>query len=394
MSENKDYVLLIGNNYISKFLLKTAKENDIPTFAEDSLANSIKKISTIKNIYNIDKLKTYLKRHKKVYFYLNSDDCPTYIFDNSSDNFLINSVNSFKDKNKFRNLIKHLFKDFYFKKLNIKELKKYKIPKHRVVIIKPNKGFFGTGVRKIKQQKEWKEKITETLYEVNENSKYFSKDILDTKNYLIEDFVKGEEYAVDMFYDSKSNPVIMNIYHHPYKDENDTRNVLYYTNTEIMERLQTKLIKFFNDLVKKIKVSNFPIHAEFRETKEGKLIPIEVNPLRFGGFSLADLTYWAYGYNPYEYFFKNIKPNWPKIYKDKKDLHFGWILAYNGDLDLNKYEPDHEKFKKTFSKILYYNKLDYKKYPVFATVYAESKNLKDLYKYLNIDFSKYFKKIK
>jgi hypothetical protein len=123
-------------------------------------------------------------------------------------------------------------------------------------------------------------------------------------------------------------------------------------------------------------------------------VPIEINPSRFGGFSLADLTLHAYGFSPYKYFFENKKPDWETICKEKEGQHFGWILAYNANnMSLSEFEPDHEKFKGTLSEILYYNRIDHMKNPVFATVYAKTKNLDEFFKFLNFDFGEYFKRV-
>jgi ATP-grasp domain len=47
----------------------------------------------------------------------------------------------------------------------------------------------------------------------------------------------------------------------------------------------------------------FPIHAELKLMK-GELFPIEFNPMRFGGLGLGDLSYYAFGINPYKYYFE------------------------------------------------------------------------------------------
>jgi len=382
-SSKVKYTVILGKNYVSKFLLQSSRDLSIDTFSEDETKINLDD----KSIFSINKLKEKLLNNS--YFYVNSDDCAAHILELSNNSDLKKSINTFKDKYESRKLLKSMYPKYYFEKININNIHKYKFPDKKI-IIKPNKGFFGTGVRKIENERELKFKINESVDEVKENSKYFSDKILDKNNFIIEELIEGEEYAVDMYYDSSSKPVIINIYHHPYRDKSDTRNVLYYTNVEIMKRLIPKFEKIFSKIALKLKLQNFPLHAEFRETKNGMLIPIEVNPLRYGGFSLADLTHWAYDFNPYKYFFTNTKPDWDKIYKEKKNKHFGWILAYNANLSFESYIPDHNKFKNSFSKVLHYNKLDHKKYPVFATVYGETENLDEFYKYLSVDFGKFF----
>nr|VFK18458.1 MAG: ATP-grasp domain-containing protein [Candidatus Kentron sp. LPFa] len=55
---------------------------------------------------------------------------------------------------------------------------------------------------------------------------------------------------------------------------------------------------FFTRLGALLNLRAFPIHAEFRITEAGELLPIELNPLRYGGTGLTDLTYWSFGQCP------------------------------------------------------------------------------------------------
>lgn len=58
-------------------------------------------------------------------------------------------------------------------------------------------------------------------------------------------------------------------------------------------------------------LKNFPAHIEIRIDKNGNINPIEVNPLRFGGWcTTGDISWYAYGFNSYEYFLKGKKPDW------------------------------------------------------------------------------------
>ena len=65
---------------------------------------------------------------------------------------------------------------------------------------------------------------------------------------------------------------------------------------------------------------NFPAHVEVRIDSSGKVFPIEINPLRFGGWcTTADLLGIALGYNSYDYFIQNEKPDWERIFRWKRE---------------------------------------------------------------------------
>jgi hypothetical protein len=65
---------------------------------------------------------------------------------------------------------------------------------------------------------------------------------------------------------------------------------------------------FLSKIGKELHLKNFPAHAEVRIDENGKIIPIEVNPLRFGGFcTTADLLGVTLGFNEYKCFYENKK---------------------------------------------------------------------------------------
>ena len=82
-----------------------------------------------------------------------------------------------------------------------------------------------------------------------------------------------------------------------------------YSGTKIISEnraIESNLEKF-TDFAGKIGdlagVKNFPVHIELRRDNDGILLPIEVNPMRFGGWcTTADISFLAYGFNPYLYY--------------------------------------------------------------------------------------------
>ena len=206
---------------------------------------------------------------------------------------------------------------------------------------------------------------------------------------IVEDLLIGAEYAVDMFYNHIGEPIILNIYHHPIPCNNNYLNVLYYTNKDLFDKFYTKLIMIFEELNRSLSICNFPIHAEFINQND-ELIPVEMNPLRFGGYGLADLTYHAYQFNPFQAFVDDYKPKWSEIFKTRTD-NYGWILGYNGtDIDVKKYEPNVAMYKKYLGDTLNYIEMDYTKNPVFSIAYIRRKSIEPLLDIINIDFNEFF----
>jgi len=80
---------------------------------------------------------------------------------------------------------------------------------------------------------------------------------------------------------------------------------LYDTSQSIYAHFSGMVIDFFQSLQKRgINLKNFPVHAEFKVIGT-RLIPIEINLYRFGGYGLADMLHHACGINPYETYFES-----------------------------------------------------------------------------------------
>jgi len=135
---------------------------------------------------------------------------------------------------------------------------------------------------------------------------------------------------------------------------------------------------------------------EVRIDKEGKIIPIEINPLRFGGWcTTGDLSWYAYGINSYEYFFKGIKPDWNKILESKSGKIFSIIVLDNnsGVKENNIVSFDYDKLLEIFSKPMVLRKVNYLKYPVFGFVFVENSidNKHELTHILNSNLQEFIK---
>jgi hypothetical protein len=103
-------------------------------------------------------------------------------------------------------------------------------------------------------------------------------------------------------------------------------------------------------------------------------LPIDVNPLRFGGFwRTADCTWFSYGINSYEYFFNELEPNWDQIFEMRKNKLYSLIVLNNstGVEGENISKFDYDKVASKLSKPLEIRSIDYKKLPLFGFIFAE-----------------------
>ena len=276
-------------------------------------------------------------------------------------------IQSLKDKYTFRKLIAPLFPSFKFCCLD--QVKSHSLWNGDSCIVKPRDGFFGVGVQKLDRQ----------------SLQHF--EVTDPSAWIVEECIGGEEYSVDLYYDSAGEPVILNICHHPEHSDSRFSNALYYTSESVFKDLYQPVLKFLHNLREIFQFRSFPIHAEFKYCKDMGLIPIELNPLRFGGFGLAELPFHAFRFNPVELFFSDHRPDWKQIWRGRESCFYGWVLRYNpaqSFLDIGS--PNHLSFQERFEKVLHYKEIDFKSHPVCGIAYVRESSKDALFRVLKLDF--------
>lgn len=366
--------VITGRNFISPVLTEYAKQEGHTLLTEQGLKNSDIGFTGNDILYVPDESSFPVVASKIV------------------DKKLKEQLETVKNKYTCRLFLRDLYPKFYFKDIVIDELASFKLPDKRKYIVKVQKGFFGFGIREIDYRSNLKEIAENLKRTVREGSQFFSEDVFTKDRFIIEEYIEGEEYTFDAFYDSKGHPILVNFCHHPVPNIKKYEHLLYYTNEEIYRRFSAQVLDIFRALNSKLKIKNIAVHAEFKE-RDGKLIPIEFNVPRFGGFGLADLPYYAFGVNAFKHFFEGTSPDWESILAKHKNKSYGWVLCYNGiGVDLEKQKPDYEKIRKDLGKVLNFYKLDYKKNPAFGIGYVEKNNKQELDALLAIDFRDYFSK--
>lgn len=167
--------------------------------------------------------------------------------------------------------------------------------------------------------------------------------------------------------------------------------MVYYTNVILIGKILPLITEFLLKVCSKHPIRYFPFHLEFRITRN-HLHVIEINPMRFGGFGLADLHFFAFGVNPYKHYFQQSSPNWGELLlrERHKGKHYAFVLG-RVPQELKMGKPDHQAFKSTFSHILDYGVVDHTRYPFFCRVIAEGSSREEFEKYLLMDPGKFIK---
>jgi hypothetical protein len=117
------------------------------------------------------------------------------------------------------------------------------------------------------------------------------------------------------------------------------------------------------------------MHVEVRINSQGKVIPIEINPLRFGGWcTTGDISWYAFGINSYNYFLNGKVPNWNEIFKNNSNKLFSLIvLDNNSGINTNEIKSfNYDLLLKDFENPLEIRKVNYKKYGVFGFLFTQT----------------------
>lgn len=388
-------MLLLEKPYVSDFLEKTAIDLKIPVLKNGHIAD----ITQSQNLYLLaeDEFLSMTEKQNPLKLYCNSENAINWMIENLSHTSIPQYIDFCKDKVKFRQMIKPLYPDFFFREVEFNDIKNLDITSlKKPFIIKPAIGFFSIGVYKVTKDAEWAKIVALLMRDIEMAEGLYPKEVMNSSKFIIEECIDGEEFAIDAYYNSAGEPVILNILKHPFSSDTDVSDRIYYTSKEIILEYLEKC----RDTLKKIGtiagLSNFPIHAEVRIDKEGKVTPIEFNPMRFAGWCVTDIAYFAYGINIYEYYFKNKEPEWNEILQGKDGKVFSLVLIdFPKGLQAENIKSfDYNAISARFSKVLALRKIDFQKYPVFAFLFIETRaDSNELEMALKMNYEEYVSKI-
>ncbi|MDH3381202.1 MAG: ATP-grasp domain-containing protein [Flavobacteriaceae bacterium] len=367
-------MFILEGPYISDFIEKTIIDNsfqiiDTPFLKSRNSYQDFNLISEKEAISILEKRSDIL--------YSNSENVIEWVEKNLHNTDYPTFIKLFKNKVKFRETIQPLFKHFYFKKIQYNDLQKIDLTTIPFpVVMKPSVGFFSLGVYTIENEVEWDETLIKLSEELSTINKLYPQTVVNTNEFIIESYISGKEYAVDCYFNENGDAVILNILEHQFSTSKDVSDRLYFTSKKIIERLHDKTLAFLNQLSELTGLKNFPLHLEMRVTSDNEIIPIEGNPMRFGGWcTTADLAYYAFGINAYELYQNQQKPNWESILNSMEDDYFGLVILDNstGIKAENIADFNYNKLLSKFEKALELRKVDINQFPLFGYFYTQTK---------------------
>jgi len=378
---------------VSEFFKVTVRDNAIPVVGTD-IAKKMSLYSGT-NIITEEQAIEIVKQLNNPTIYTTSENSYHWISKHFSFTDIPKKIEIFKNKSKFRQLTKSIFPNFYFREIPKKDLKRIELDQIPLpFIIKPTIGFFSMGVYKVSSYSEWVKTIDLMTEEIAKTTNLYPECVFNTNSFIIEEYIDGEEFAIDAYYNSIGKPVILGIFKHIFSSDNSASQRVYCSSKEIIESNLDEFTNFLENIGNLTKVKNFPVHIELRRNSNGILLPIEVNPIRFGGWcSTAYLSFLAYGFNSYLYFYYQKKPDWCEVIQGKEGKIFSMVILDNSTgknvSEITSF--NYEKLLANFEKPIELRKIDYKEYPIFGILFLETKeeNFMEIKNILYSDLSEF-----
>jgi len=381
-------MMILDRPYVSQLLSHTLSNDGIPAVKCGDIRIPLEKTL---QVINLQEASQHI-HNENIRILCNSEYAVSSIYPYLSGTEIINQIDLFKNKAKFREILKKYYPKFFFRECTYEEifqLKSDTLP--YPLVIKPSKGFRSVGVYLVERAEDWNSICRQLEQDMLAAKEIYPDTVVSANSFILEEFIQGEEYAIDAYFGQTGEPVILNVFKRMFAHEADTSDRIYYTGKKVLMESLSKIESFMDSLGKEFALRNFPMHFEVRITQAGELIPIEVNPLRFAGLCTTDLGAHAYGINVYEYYFQQRKPDWNRIIETMDDSIFSFLCAELPlSIDGRLIESVHDrKFEKNFTDLLEYRLIPYEEYPTFSVVFYRSNSLDENQYLLDLDLEQY-----
>ncbi len=365
-------MFILDKPFVSDLIIDTIRNNKYPLLEDSAKEFNIENVATLNTVEAIG----YLGKQEHPKLYSNSENAINWIAENLAHTNLPKQINAFKDKKKFRDLTAKMFPNFFYQGIAFKDIDQLNEDElNYPFIIKPSVGFFSMGVYKVDEPSQWKETLQNIHKEMEEVKNLYPLEVMDATDFIIEECIEGKEFAFDAYYNAEGKAIIVGIYEHMFSSGDDVSDRVYFTSKAIIESYLKPFTTFLQEVGDLMQLRNFPVHTEVRINKQGEIIPIEINPMRFGGWcTTADCTSYAYELNPYEYYFNDLQPDWDTLLKEKDEVIYSIIILNNSSgYAISTIERfDYGKLKNAFTKPLDLRYTDWKTYPLFGILFTES----------------------
>lgn len=323
--------------------------------------------------------------------YTNSENALEWVNTNIEDENLLSVIALMKDKAALRRALSLLDPDFFYLEVPAARLVTLDFSALRLpFVLKPSVGFFSEGVYTVESREDWEQALEEIRKKSQQWAKQYPGSVVGSKAFILEQYIDGDEFAIDAYFDGDGQAVVLNIMKHEFASSSDVSDRLYYTGKRVIEENLSDFTAYLNRANRLIGARNFPAHIEVRKSG-GVIRPIEFNPMRFAGLCTTDITHFAYGFFTYDYYLKDRKPDWDALLQGRENKLYTLILLNTTQKTENAGGFDYDRLCGGFEKVLCLRKTDHKKFPAFGFLFTETRedNMGELHNIMTSDLSEF-----
>lgn len=386
-------MIIVDKPYVSDFLKETLLNNPVPVL---DIANA-RELLPAAGIQ-------FISPQEAIHQFTRFPDTTLFTISENSIGLIENlfgftrfpdRIDAVKNKLRFRKLTAALNPRFFFQEVSLEEIDTLDLSElPQPFIIKPVTGFFSLGVYKVTDPVNWPEVKKKIKMEMEVVKNTYPPEVLNTRKFIIEECIYGDEYTTDAYFDNDGKPVILGMMKHVFASAEDMSDRLYLTSRKVISENYERFYNFFEKTGQLLGLKNFLIHAEVRINDAGNILPIEINPLRFGGWcTSAELTNYAFGFNPYLSIENRQKPDWENILKTCGDNIYSIIILNNNTgFDAHKIKSfDYDKLLSHLENPLELRKVDARQFHIYGFVYAKTRpeNFRELEYLLKSDLREF-----
>ena len=362
-------MIILDKQYVSRELKEYLAESRTPVLCNEAALAAAPEGTF--HLVSDEEADALLAKGERIY--TTCENSLSWVLRHSPDKGLQKGIALCKDKAAFRRMLSKIYPDFLFREVAAEELENIDFHELKTpFILKPSVGFFSVGVYTVFNEQDWKRALEDIRSHSADWKKQYDESVVANTRFLLEQYIGGEEYAVDFYYDGEGKAVIVNIFHHEFASADDVSDRLYCSGASIIREHLQPFTDFFNRMNEEVGARNLPVHLELR-VENGRIIPIEANPLRFAGWCLTDLSLHAYGFRTYDYFLNDIRPDWDSLLKGKEDRIYSFIVLNPPACLKSEDVFYYDRLCASFGKVLELRPIDYHTGPVFGFLFTETK---------------------
>lgn len=305
---------------------------------------------------------------------------------------IVNAVATFKDKGRMRELLTPMYPGLECRSVAQEQLGQVEFGSLQVpFVLKPTVGYCSAGVYVINSEADWNAALADIQRSKESWREHFTQSALRDETFIVEPYLRGTEYAVDAYFDEDGRAVVLDVLRHEFSRPEDTTDRCYVTGPSIIREFEPRFAEWLNQVNEYVHARNFPVHVETRIV-DGRIVPIEFNPLRFAGICGTEVAWHGYGFHTYDYFLHNVHPDWNTLLagKEGKLYCMGYLLAPEAAAS-GEAEFDFDAFEQAFSNVKAFHRFDVQATGAIGFIFieADEANPRDIDFLRDADFSQF-----